>query len=202
MDFSKKELAIFLSKLEVFENPSFDLEQYHTDSDIAATWLWDAYMAGDIEGKEILDAACGPGILGIAALLLGAKKVTFLDLDKKIIETLKRNLDLIEPENYEILNIPIEEYKGKVDVILQNPPFGTKIKHADRAFLVKGFVSADKIYSLHKTSTTKFLEAVSDDYGFSIVRRQNFEFPIPKSMKHHKKKRMMIDTTLFVLQKI
>lgn len=202
MDFSKKELAIFLSKLEVFENPSFDLEQYHTDSNIAAEWLWDAFMAGDIQDKVILDSACGPGILGIGALLLGAKKVTFLDLDEKIIETLRRNLDLIEPENYEILNMPIEEYTGKVDVILQNPPFGTKNKHADRAFLVKGFASADKIYSLHKTSTAKFIEAVSDDYGFRISSRKHYDFPIPKTMKHHKKKKMTIETTLFILQKI
>ena len=52
---SKKQLSIILSKLKVFEKPLFDLEQYPTDSEIAADALWQAKMLEDIDEKEIAD---------------------------------------------------------------------------------------------------------------------------------------------------
>ena len=74
---SKKELAILLSKLKTFDTPKTHLEQYSTDSEIAADILWFAYQNKDIEGKKIADFGCGTGILGIGALNLGANKILF-----------------------------------------------------------------------------------------------------------------------------
>ena len=65
---SKKELDVFLSKLKGFTAPSFQLEQYVTPSSIAGEWLWNMAMRREISGRVILDAACGPGILGIGSL--------------------------------------------------------------------------------------------------------------------------------------
>ena len=80
---SKKELCILLSKLKVFVDPSIRLEQYPTDSDIAGDVLWFANMHGDIEGKTIADLGSGTGILGLGALLMGAKKAFLVDIDNK-----------------------------------------------------------------------------------------------------------------------
>src|SRR3989338_4753117 len=151
---SKSGLAIFLSKLEDFREPNVKLEQYSTPSEIAATMLWDAYMNGDVEGKTILDAACGPGFFGIGALVLGAKKVYFVDVDKEAIEITSRNLKASGiGRGFELLNIDVADFENRadadngVDVVLQNPPFGTKTKHIDRLFLESAFNSADLVYS-------------------------------------------------------
>src|SRR3989338_11601347 len=93
MIITKSRLAIILSKLRQFENPKFLDEQYTTDSEIAAMVLWNAYMSGNIKGKTIAYLGAGTGILGIGALLLGAKKVFFVEKDENAVKILKENLE-------------------------------------------------------------------------------------------------------------
>ena len=59
---TKSRLAIELSELKVFESAKLKLEQYPTDSEIAADILWNAFMHGDIEGKTIADLAKRLGV--------------------------------------------------------------------------------------------------------------------------------------------
>ncbi len=192
---SKSQLAIILSKLQDFRETNVKLEQYSTPSEIAAAVLWDAYMNGDIEGKTVLDAACGPGFFGIGALMLGAKKVYFVDIDKEAIEITSSNLKASGiSRGFELLNIDISDFENRadagnrVDVILQNPPFGTKTKHIDKLFLEVAFNSADVVYSMHKKETKKFVERISEDHGFEITHYREYDFALKNTMKFHKKK--------------
>ena len=91
---SKKQLAVALSRLQSFEKPSFKLEQYPTDSEIAAEVLWFASQYGDLDNKEIADLGCGTGILGIGALMLESKSLNFVDIDERALRKLKQNLQL------------------------------------------------------------------------------------------------------------
>ena len=143
---SKSSLAVLLSKLRVFEAPKLKAEQYTTDSEIAADVLWQAYYLRDIENKTIADLGSGTGILGLGALLLGAKKVFFVENDKDSIEITKENLAFIEKETKAklsekaiFLNRDINNFNDKVDTVIQNPPFGTKQEHADKVFLERRF---------------------------------------------------------------
>ena len=52
----QKDLEIVLSKLKVYEKPSFLLEQYPTSSNIAAEWVWNMAMKGEVAGRTIADA--------------------------------------------------------------------------------------------------------------------------------------------------
>src|SRR3989338_405469 len=148
---SKSGLAIVLSKLKGFEKPKVSVEQYSMDSEIGASVLWNALYNGDIKQKEIVDLGCGTGVLGIGALLLGAKKVYFVDIDEKVIDTAEENLRKVKSECLvageavflcmDIKNFHMSEmhgisehvknnkkavFNGKADVVIQNPPFGTK----------------------------------------------------------------------------
>src|SRR3989338_8939169 len=89
---TKSRLAIELSKLNVFQKANIILEQYPTDSEIAATMLWHAYMQKEIENNVVADLGCGTGILGIGALLLGARYVYFVEIDKDALIILRENL--------------------------------------------------------------------------------------------------------------
>ena len=41
---SKRDLEMELSNLALFENPSWELEQYATPAHIAADWIWNMAM--------------------------------------------------------------------------------------------------------------------------------------------------------------
>ena len=59
----------------------------------------------------------------------------------------------------------------KFDVILMNPPFGTKIKGADVLFLkVAAQLNCNVIYSLHKTSTRKFIIKKCQSLGYENTK--------------------------------
>ncbi|RVU55335.1 50S ribosomal protein L11 methyltransferase [Anaerosphaera multitolerans] len=70
----------------------------------------------------VFDIGCGSGILGIAALKLGAEKVTAVDIDPKAIEATKNNaylnnvLDKMTIYKGNLLDV----VEGKADVIVSN----------------------------------------------------------------------------------
>ena len=200
---SKKELAIILSKLKDFDFPDTKLEQYSTPSEIAADILWVAYMNGDIHSKTVLDAACGPGIFGLGALLLGAKKVYFVDLDKKILKTAKENLKEIKKSYYVGNSIfkqqDISNFKTKVDTVIQNPPFGVQNEHADKVFLKKAMEVCDKIYSIHKIESEGFIKALSRENNFLLKKIIPLIFSIKQTQKYHKRPIYRFKAACFIL---
>lgn len=200
---SQNQLAIKLSKLKTFETPNLKLEQYATDSNIAAEILHHAYMEGDIDGKIIADLAAGPGILGIGCLLMGAEKVFFVDKDETILTTLQENLDSlnIQKDKYEIVHSDVKEFTIAVDLVIQNPPFGTKEKHHDKLFLEQAFFLAPIIYTIHKATSLKFVQSICKDFGFKLREKMAFNFPLPKSHDFHKKKVKYIEVDCYKLVK-
>jgi putative methylase len=199
---SKSQLAVTLSKLKVFTSPHPKLEQYPTDSEIAATMLWHAFMEGDIRDKAVADLGCGTGILGIGALLLGAAKVFFVDKDPDAIAILKDNLDSLDlTDNFEIWESDIDSFFANVDVVIQNPPFGTREKHIDKAFLEKAIAIADIIYSFHKTSTKDFVTAFARDNSLNITCSRDFSFPLKQTLDQHRSKIRRVEVTAFRFEK-
>ncbi|MFH1770804.1 MAG: METTL5 family protein [archaeon] len=199
---TKKHLAVTLSKLKVFAAPNTNLEQYPTDSEIAADVLWFADLNGDIQGKIVADLGAGTGILGIGCLLLGARKVYFVEKDKEAIKVLKENLQSHGLKNHEIISEDIVNFHTKVDVVVQNPPFGTKEKHTDRFFLDKASTLANTIYSFHKTETKGFIDNYTRDLGFETTHYFEFDFPLKKTMEQHRKKIERIHVGCWRISKI
>ena len=202
---SKKDLELELSKLKNFESPSFELEQYATPSHIAAEWIWNMALKGEIAGRVILDAACGPGILGIGLLLMGAKKIFFVDKDQKALTICIENYNKIKGEydvgKAEFIHQDISLFDQQVDIVVQNPPFGTKNEHIDKVFLEKAFSVAPLVYSMHKYTTAKFVEAISKDFGFTITDLWRYEFPIKAVFKFHEKPVVKVDVGLWRMKK-
>ena len=188
---SKKELELFLSKLKDFENKEIFLEQYSTPSDIAAEILWFSFMNQEIKNKIFMDLGCGNGIFGVGALKLGAKEVYFVDKSKEAIKIVKDNLKSFKIDikkcvfvNKDVNNL--REYK--VDLIIQNPPFGVKKRYADRVFLEKALEFSGFVYSLHKFESKEFIEK---NFNGKLVFR--FRFPLKKSYIFHKKRVYFVD---------
>jgi putative methylase len=187
---SKSSLAIKLSKLKAFDNPDLQLEQYPTDSEVAAELLWTAYMRGDISEQVIADLGAGTGILGIGALILGAKEVHFIEKDAGALKVLSENIIGYEAIVYEK---DISAFDKKVDVVIQNPPFGTKERHADSEFLKKAFTLAPVVYSLHMAVTKDHLFRLAEVNGFSAEIVGEYRFPLKKMHRFHTRKVHRVD---------
>ena len=203
MAIPKKQLEIILSRLAVFDTPDVNAEQYPTDSAVASEMLWQAFMQGDIDGRHVADLGCGTGILGIGALFLGAESVVFLDNDPDTLVVLRKNLETVQAplDCYRILESDVAAFNDTVDIVLQNPPFGTKTEHADRIFLEKAMALSGTVYSFHKLSTHKFVEAMARDGGFDVKGVMRFNFPLKKTQSFHTRAIHRIEVGCWVLRK-
>lgn len=187
----KKDIEVLLSRLEAFAKAKVKLEQYRTSSSIAADLLWDAYQKGHVVGKTVADLGCGTGILGLGALLLGAKRVYFVDIDAGALQVAKKNMKFLETileRKFDalFLCVPVSKFQKKVDVVFQNPPFGTKTEHADKAFLEKALSISSLVYSFHKFSTKAFVEKFSEEQGFHVVEVYKYKFPLKAQFDFHR----------------
>lgn len=203
---SKSSLAVVLSKLKGFFEPKVRQEQYLMDSEIGASVLWNAYLLGDIERRVIADLGCGTGIFGIGALLLGAKYVFFVDSDEKAMEIAKNNTSKVKSEGYSLgkaqfICQDIRKLKIKANVVLQNPPFGTKMRHSDIFFLEKALEIAPIVYSFHKSETKTFLQRFSAKNNAKITHIWDFKFPLKASFSFHRRQVHIINVSCFRFKK-
>jgi len=202
---SKKALAVLLSRLEGFRSPEVRVEQYSTDPEIAAEVLWQAFMKGDT-GKVSVDLGSGPGMLGIGLLALGTQKVYFVDFDQKVMEVAKGNMAKVKSE-YNLtgeavfLWQDVYDFNEQVDLVVMNPPFGVKVRHADREFLKKAFEVGKVVYSFHKTKSKKFLEMFAKGNNFKITNIFEFNFPLKATMSFHSKRIKRISVSCFRFEK-
>ena len=204
---SKKALEVALSKLKGFQEVKVSDEQYITPSSVAAEVLWKAYFNGDIEDRVIADLGAGTGILGIGCLILGAKRVIFVDKDKEALMICSENINSIESEGFElnereIIESVVEKFDETVDTVITNPPFGTRKKHADKEFLLKAFYISKVTYSFHKTSTKEYIMQLAERNSVGIKERFDFNFMLKNTMKHHSKSKEYIEVSCFVFEKV
>ncbi|MEI6859095.1 MAG: 50S ribosomal protein L11 methyltransferase [Shewanella sp.] len=89
----------------------------HPTTALCLEWL-DGLELAD---KEIIDFGCGSGILAVAALKLGAKKVTGIDIDHQAIEASKANAERNGVLKQISLYLPEDQPKDlKVDILVAN----------------------------------------------------------------------------------
>lgn len=208
----KKDVEILLSGLKGLENQKLELEQYSTESGVAADFLWTVFMRGDLEGKVVGDFGCGNGVIGIGALLLGAKKVIFVDVDEDAIIIARENVKNVEKKlgvkfEKSFFKNDISVFNKKVGLVLQNPPFGVQKTHADKAFLIKAMKCGKKVYSFHKLETKRFVEKFAEDEGWNVRLVREYKFPLRKGgkagrgYKFWKKKVHYVDVGVWEMEK-
>ncbi len=82
-----------------------------------------------IVGKKVIELFAGTGILGIEAISNGAEKVIFVEVEKKCIDLIKKNLKQLNiEEKAEVkkgyVEDMIEQFKDiKYDLIIIDPPY-------------------------------------------------------------------------------
>lgn len=96
------------------------------------------------------------------------------------------NIDLV---NADIGTLGDGSWDNKFEVVIMNPPFGTKHnKGLDVKFLQTGISMASRsVYSLHKTSTREHILKKAADWGVSAQVLAELRYDLPNTYKHHKK---------------
>lgn len=66
---------------------------YHATTRLCIDWLSTLAKSGELQNKTIIDYGCGSGILGIVALVLGAKQVYAVDIDPQALLATRQNAE-------------------------------------------------------------------------------------------------------------
>ncbi|KAL4479263.1 hypothetical protein ABPG72_011475 [Tetrahymena utriculariae] len=209
-----KHIESFLSDLDNFEKGEFSklkLEQHMTPANVAALCVSIvAEIEENLEDQIIGDFGCGTGMLSCGMLYVGAGQVIGLELDSKYaqitLDTLEEKFE--DPSMYDIININIKHWQtptlnGKIfDTVVMNPPFGTKEEGIDVVFLEKAFQTCSgNVYSMHKSSTRKFLQKKAEQCGYEFTVLQEIKFPLPKRFNKYHKKEVAYTEVDFILFK-
>ncbi len=89
----------------------------HATTALCLSWL-DAY--GDLSGQTVLDYGCGSGILGIAALKLGAQQAWGVDIDPQALQATLDNAAQNEVAARFQVALPAQLPPMRVNVLLAN----------------------------------------------------------------------------------
>jgi putative methylase len=193
---SKRQLEIQLGKLKILKKPNLKLEQYPVSSEAASELL---YMAGfehnDLQGR-VIDLGTGTGRLAIGAAMTGAEEVVGVEVDEQALALAKENSDRAGVE-VEWVQSDIEKINSRFDVVIMNPPYGTRTAHADTRFLGKAFQLAPVVYSIHKSSTREFLFQFVTRAGWKVDQVRSMRMEIPHLFEFHEKKRATVEVDLY-----
>lgn len=181
----KNDLERMLQQIPPHSAPKAYLEQYSTPASIAADMLFLAYSNGDISERSVLDLGCGTGILSIGSYILGGN-VTGVEIDPTAYSEAVTNAENAGAE-IKLINSDIKDLEIAADTVIMNPPFGSQKKNADRPFLETACRSANRIYSLHNSSTINFLEKMVGSLGGEVFLQKEYILSIPHMFQFHNK---------------
>lgn len=105
----------------------------------------------DLQGKKVLDVGCGSGILGLAALLLGAQSAHLVDIDTQAVEAATHNavINGLQHRCTICADNLIANTEGVFDVVFANltadvlallKPQLPKVVHSNTAVVVSGIL--------------------------------------------------------------
>ncbi|XP_046999624.1 rRNA N6-adenosine-methyltransferase METTL5 [Schistocerca americana] len=196
-----KELESWLQDIDIFEKPKVWLEQYATSPHIGSRMLYTMQSCyGDITGKLVADLGCGCGVLSAGAAMLDAAQCVGFEIDTDALSIFSQNISELELTNVDVVQCDVTNglplcFDKVFDVVVMNPPFGTKRNQGvDVKFLeVAVKLASEAVYSLHKTSTREYILNKASNWNMKAEVLAELRFNLPASYKFHKKSCVDID---------
>ncbi len=134
-------------------------------------------------GKRIADLFSGVGSLGLEALSRGAKSVTFVDQDQKIIATLKKNIEksgFVNESKFiraNAFNVGAPVNEQAYDLVFVDPPYartsdvGQDSPLSRLMVMLQQQVSPDGIVVVRTNERTELLDRYSE---FQVIDRRKW----------------------------
>lgn len=135
-------------------------------------------LQSDIDGARVLDLFAGTGNLAIESVSRGAVDVTAVEVNKKSIQVIKKNLATLDIES-EISLIQddvfrfLKNYSGSAfEIVFIDPPFTEKLGHSVMEAMGASKVAAEGTCVIIETGLK---ERIEDSYpGFVLENRKDF----------------------------
>lgn len=154
--------------IEIDAHLAFGTGTHETTRMICSTLLEET-----LKGKNLLDAGCGTGILGIAALKLGANSVTAYDIDEWSSENTRHNAVINQVENnirifcgdatlLDTINEHFDYVVANINrnILLQDMERFRKVMKAGGTLILSGFYTDD----------IPLLEAKGNELGLTLSK--------------------------------
>lgn len=193
-------LEIKLERVAGIPNPDPAQEQYMTPAPLAARLLYDAYLAGDIEGCSVCDLGSGTGILSIGAALLGAEEVVGVETDARLVEAARENAVKLSVA-CSFIAADVGTVQESFDTVVMNPPFGAQSEHADRPFIDAALRVAPVVYGIFNAGTMQFLTSYIRGRA-EITGAVSASFPIKRTFSFHSRDLLDIPVEIVCLRRI
>ncbi|CAB3403152.1 unnamed protein product [Caenorhabditis bovis] len=203
-----KKVLWMLGELRGFEKPKIKLEQYATSAEIAVSMMEFIEDQVGFDNATVADLGCGCGMLmtTIAACYEPAT-VIGVDIDDDALKICSENLSIAEVhETCELIKTDAltvsDVLKPIFDIVVINPPFGTKNNEGIDMKFVRAGLSITKpggsVYSLHKSSTRKFILQTGRNWENveSAECCAEMVWNLPATYKFHKSKAVDIQVDL------
>ncbi|WP_417707044.1 50S ribosomal protein L11 methyltransferase [Rheinheimera aquimaris] len=142
----------------------------HPTTALCMQWL-DATIQPE---QTVVDFGCGSGILGIAALKLGAKRVIGVDIDPQAIEASTANAKRNSVEGQIELYLPKDQPKDfQADVVVANILAGplAELKDVISAYVKPGGLLA--LSGILESQAQSVMAAYSDEFSFDPIAVQD-----------------------------
>ena len=120
----------------------------------------------DMNLIDVLDLFSGVGTLGIEALSRGANSVKFVDNNIKVINILKKNIELLDIIDkcsivkYDVINY-LKNEKNSFDIIFADPPYG-KYKFEELYPLVSSLLNKNGLFCFESNKYNIFDEDIKN----------------------------------------
>jgi predicted RNA methylase len=215
---SVREIETLLSQLpwRQFQSPRVHLEQYTTPVHLAARIAHHVALCIDEDERrsvQAVDLGTGTGILALALCLAGLNHVLGVDVDSEALELARANAaalwELCPQSVGAVLEFAAVDVQPNslalapksFDVAVLNPPFGTRQRSADIAFLdVACHLSRRFVYSLHKSSTRSYLSRRLERFGCTAQVYARLRFDLPATYVFHRQRAVDIDVDLWQIE--
>jgi putative methylase len=203
---SRAALERRLSAVEGFAEPRAELEQYATPADLVSHVVHEAAMAGDLDGRTVLDLGTGTGAFALAAALSGAARVVGVELDPAALALARANERRVDPP------VGVDWVRGDATrlpacpdgpaTVLANPPFGAHRANrgADRGFLLAAAEAATVSYTVHNEGSEAFVRALAADEGGAVTRAYRAALTVPGQFGHHTAERRDLPVEVYRIE--
>ena len=120
---------------------------------------------------------------------------------------MKQLEEKVEGGSFEVVNCDVSKLRLRekmFDLVVMNPPFGTKEEGIDCKFLTIAMeICRGNIYSMHKSSTRGFLQKMAESKGYQFKVLMEVDFPLKKRFKgYHKKEVAFTKVDVIILTPI
>ena len=141
----------------------------HPTTALCMQWL-DQHIASE---QTVVDFGCGSGILGIAALKLGAKRVVGIDIDPQAIEASTANAARNNVSGQIELYLPKDQPQLQADVVVANILAGPL---ADLSQIISGYVKPGGLLALSgilQSQAQSVIAAYQHEFSFDPIAKQD-----------------------------